>query len=301
MSYFTERNGFRKPIEKTADISVEMYALLFDCCNKYNNNIAWAFPEECPDGWPNCGLDESKLSTTMTFEIPELYKDRNGVIAKPSNYYGNIDEYNQYALLDFIEFMAWYIKDYKSVDYHGFFRHDHLKSLETFNSREEFRTEINAIFDKTGLLYQLTSQGSVERKVEKTVLSPKIVQEIQQIKEQGLKDLLNEAIDLFKQPHPKARRDAVEKIWDALERLKTYYADLSKKQSAIKIVNDMANGETEFINLFNDEFNALTKIGNGFRIRHHETDKIEITDNKYYDYFFNRCLSLIALTLQYLK
>jgi len=85
-----------------------------------------------------------------------------------------------------------------------------------------------------------------------------------------------------------------------LERLKTYYTSLDKKNSVSKIVNDMASGRDEFIKLFNNEFIALTNIGNDFRIRHHETNKIDITDNRHYDYFFNRCLSLIALALQYL-
>lgn len=62
----------------------------------------------------------------------------------------------------------------------------------------------------------------------------------------------------------------------------------------------MANGKQEFTTVFNDEFVALTKIGNNFRIRHHETNKVEITDARYYDYFFNRCLSLVALAIQYL-
>ena len=45
----------------------------------------------------------------------------------------------------------------------------------------------------------------------------------------------------------------------------------------------------------------LTTIGNNFRIRHHETNKIDIVDIRHYDYFFNRCLALIALALQYLQ
>lgn len=50
-----------------------------------------------------------------------------------------------------------------------------------------------------------------------------------------------------------------------------------------------------------NEFKMLTDIGNKYRIRHHETDRIDITDVRYYDYFFNRCLSLIALAIQYLR
>ena len=113
--------------------------------------------------------------------------------------------------------------------------------------------------------------------------------------------MLLEAIDLYKQPYPDSAKNAVEKIWDALERLKTYYTQLSKKDSVAKIINDMANNQTSFETLFNDEFAALTKIGNNYRIRHHETDKIDITDTRHYAYFFTRCLSLIALAILYLN
>ena len=76
---------------------------------------------------------------------------------------------------------------------------------------------------------------------------------------------------------------------------------MNKAKSAEKIVNDIAAGQVPYVTLFDTEFRALTKIGNDFRIRHHETDKVEITDVRYYDYFFNRCLSLIALAIQYLQ
>ena len=88
--------------------------------------------------------------------------------------------------------------------------------------------------------------------------------------------MLNEAIIKHMQPTFQAHRDAAEKIWDALERLKTYYTDMDKKASTTKIVNDMAGGQTDFVDLFNTEFKTLTDIGNNFRIRHHETNKIDI-------------------------
>ena len=53
---------------------------------------------------------------------------------------------------------------------------------------------------------------------------------------------------------------------------------MDKKASATKIVSDIAGGQTDYIALFNAEFKALTDIGNNFRIRHHETNKIDITD-----------------------
>ena len=76
---------------------------------------------------------------------------------------------------------------------------------------------------------------------------------------------------------------------------------MNKRDSAAKIVSYISGGQADYITLFDTEFQALTKIGNNFRIRHHETDKVEITDVRHYDYFFNRCLSLIALAIQYLQ
>ncbi len=302
MSYYTERHGMRAPVERTETITYEMYALLFACCEKYYNNIAWLYPEECPDGYGCCGLDYTMFYTTMKFEIPTLFRKENGAIGVPQkNYYTPPDEYDQYALLDFIEFFAANCKDVIVEGFHSYFGHHHLNLLETREVFDTFRSEINRIFEKTGLLFTLAESGMVERIPENGVLSKEIESAVVKVSEQGLKGLLQDAILLYKTPGPQARQDSVEKIWDALERLKTFYTTMDKKASSTKIINDMANNRAEFVRVFEDEFRALTKIGNDFRIRHHETNKTDITDSRHYDYFFNRCLSMIALAIQYLE
>lgn len=167
--------------------------------------------------------------------------------------------------------------------------------------KNPFQASINAVFQKDNVPFQLTDRGLIEPVVNHEVLTAEITANIVNIAEPGIRELLNDAIEKHMQPSFQAHRDAVEKIWDALERLKTYYTSLDKKASVSKIVNDMANGQAEFITLFDDEFSALTKIGNNYRIRHHETNKIDITDIRHYDYFFNRCLALIASAIQYLQ
>ena len=302
MSYYTERHGMRTPVEKTYTIDLDMYAMLFDCCEKYHNNIAWKYPEECSDGYGCCGLDWEKFNRALKYEIPDLYRNSRGSIDKPSkDWTGEPDPYDQFSLLDYIEFIAQNCRDVEVGSFHSYFGHHHLKCKQTMWIFSTFRSEINDIFTKTGLLYTLTADKEIERIVENSPLTPEIQNEVSKIKEPGVRELLQEAISLYKQPYPGANKDAVEKIWDALERLKTYYTTMDKKASSSKIVNDIAGGRTDFIALFNDEFMALTKIGNNYRIRHHETNKIDITDSKHYDYFFNRCLSLIALAIQYLN
>ena len=304
MSYFTERHGMREPIEQTSTITIEMYSLLFDCCEKYLENLAWLFPNWCPDGYGCCGLDYEKYNNALMFEIPALFRDKyNKKIKKPiySGPFQQADDFDQYALLDFIEYIGFNCKDITVRDFHSYFMHNHINLLETSSVFKNFYKEINNIFNKTGLLYILTPNKLIERVVENDIISQKIKTDIETLKEPGIKELMEEAINLFKQPNPVALKTAVEKIWDALERLKTFYTEFDKKDSIKKIVNDMSNGQADFLNLFNEEFITLTNIGNNFRIRHHETDRIDITDIRHYDYFFNRCLSLISLAIQYLK
>ena len=304
MSYYTERHGLRAPVERTETITHELYALIFDCCERYFDNIAWKYPEECPDGNGCCGLDIEKFSLALKFEIPNLFQ-KYGTIRKPQEELFNRkgDSYDQYGLLDFIEFMFDNMKDIRSRSWHDYYHHTDLTFFFFLHASLEFRNEINNIFQKTGLMYILNDLGMVERVDANGVLSKEIEAAVTQVPEKGLKELLQDAILLYKTPGPQARQDSVERIWDALERLKSFYATSQKDklESIKKITNDIAGGQTDLVALFDDEIKALTIMGNKYKIRHHETYQVDITDSRHYDYFFNRCLSLIALAIQYLK
>lgn len=176
-------------------------------------------------------------------------------------------------------------------------QYDELSESE----KAPFQDRINGVFRQYDLGFILTMAGMIEKPPKYEVLNNAIGEAIGSIKEVGLRGLLDEALSLHQRPDVASHKDAMEKIWDAFERLKTYYLELDKRASASKIVGDMACGQDAYKNLFDEEFKALTNIGNHFRIRHHETDKIEITDPRYYDYFFNRCLSLIATAILYLN
>ncbi len=306
MALYTERHGMRTPIEKTYSISIKSYSLLYDCCAKYYEYLSWKYQDECPDGLGICGFSFRAFNEDMEFEIPTLFR-RDGRIDKPRSIVNVFekdpidDEYDQYALFDLIEFVAQNVHDITYRKYHGYYGHEDLSFGDTNAIAGEFLEEINSIFRKTGLLYQLTENLEIERIEETSILSEKIASDIEAITEQGLKELLIIANQKHKSPYPNDQKDAVEKIWDALERLKTYYTNMDKKASATKIVGDIAGGQADYIELFNTEFKALTDIGNDFRIRHHETNKIDITDIRHYDYFYNRCLSLIGTAIQYLE
>jgi len=116
-----------------------------------------------------------------------------------------------------------------------------------------------------------------------------------------LNKLIEDAKDRFLNKDDK--QIALEKLWGAFERLKTYFSKLEKngkdkKQSAIKVVDIISNHFDKDFLL--DEFDRLSKIGNNYRIRHHEKNRLELTDN-HRNYFFFRLLSLIDLCLVYLN
>lgn len=298
---YTERHGIRAPIEKTYSISVEMYSLLFECCNKYKKNLTHLFPLNCHHDFTDSDyltFDENAFTNRIKIRIPALYRNEYGKICVPTTE----DNYDQYALIDYIEVFAQNIEDISEKWNNERYRnYRYIDCLGTNSIFVQFKSEINELLSEAGLLYTLTDEAIVERIVVNSPLTHQMEQDFLTVKEYGTKELLKDAIALYKTPNPSARQDSVEKIWDALERLKTYYTALDKKQSITKIVKDMSGGTTPFEELFNSEFKALTDIGNQYRIRHHETDKIDIIDGKYYDYLFNRCLSLIALAVQYLQ
>ncbi|MEG0693431.1 MAG: hypothetical protein RSC10_08095 [Longicatena sp.] len=301
MKLYTERHGIRAPLEKTYSVNSDMYSLLFDCCKKYQKNLTHIFTLDCHHDFTDrdyVEFDENGFMTRIKIRIPSLFRNEYDRICVPRYDY----EYDQYALLDLIEFFAQNIQDiseqWNSEIYRNYKTIDCLSTFDIFN---DFQEAINGIFAETGLLYELTDEKIIERIVENSPLTTEIENNFTAVGEVGTRELLKDAVALYKTPNPDARQNSVEKIWDALERLKTYYTALDKRRSSEKIVNDMAGGNSDFINLFNEEFNMLTNIGNKYRIRHHETDKIDITDARYYDYLFNRCLSLIALAIKYLQ
>ena len=301
MDLYSKRHCIRAPQKKTYVIHRDEYSILLSCCIKYQNNLTHIFPRTVHDKFTDSNyieFDDEGFSKRIKIKIPALFRDGDGRISTPQNQ----DQYDQYALLDLIEFFANHIHDisirWNNDQYRNYQTIDCLDSSDVIVN---FQGEINEIFTESGLLYELTDEQIIERIVELSPLTTEIENSFHSIPEKGIRELLKEAVAAYKTPNPAARQYAVEKLWDAFERLKTYYSALDKKKSVKKIENDMAQGDTDFFNLVNSEFLALTTIGNSYRIRHHETDKIEITDNRYYEYLFNRCLSLLALAIQYLR
>lgn len=169
------------------------------------------------------------------------------------------------------------------------------------NEQFKFRDAINTCLTKCHPEFSLSSRGLIIYRPPVDVLNIPEESRIQQTPEKKLRELIQRAVELHRLPEETSRKEAVEKIWDALERLKTYYVDEPKKTSAQQLIQNVSGGQEEIRALLDEEFQKLTTIGNTFFIRHSETDQIIPADVRHYDYFFNRCLSLILLAIPYLE
>lgn len=106
-----------------------------------------------------------------------------------------------------------------------------------------------------------------------------------------LNSLITSARTLFLQGNTQL---AIEKIWDALERIKTLL-NKEKKKGIEAVCNSL--GDELPTDFFDTEYNSLTKVGNDYQIRHFETSKKPLENPETKKYLFFRALSLINLTL----
>ena len=79
------------------------------------------------------------------------------------------------------------------------------------------------------------------------------------------------------------------------------FSRVTVNEPPIGMLDVISKGDSDYKAMLQEEFSALTKLGNRFRIRHHETDKKDIGCNEHYDYLFHRCLSVLKLATSVLS
>lgn len=284
--YFSDReNGIK--VSNTEDIELNVFNAIISVYFQFQNSMALKFPEiDCYDNIK--GLDSNRFRVRVLGDIPSF----------TLNSYGGLtlleegSEFNKYALLDFIEFCWENINDYEIGRYGLIFK-------EGEKNKNKFKSDINKIFERNGIVFRLNESGQIVR-----ILPIQLDVLVKNYCHSGNDTELNRLIDIsinhITKPKIEDRQIAIEKLWDAFERIKTYHGS-NKKQSAENLIKTASEGSEEFELLISEEMlNNLTKIGNNFRIRHHETNKIKLNSGKHIDYLFYRMMSLISLLVSYL-
>lgn len=108
--------------------------------------------------------------------------------------------------------------------------------------------------------------------------------------------MLEECRVKFTDRSPLVRREELNRLWDAWERLKSL-ADVDKRRS-VEIILQAVAPEPNFRMRLEADAKQLTEIGNSHLIRHHEQSQIAMTDADQIDYLFHRLFALITLLLR---
>lgn len=277
-SYYSDRElGPRPPTEE--ELTEAAWGGLISIVNR---GIAEAlfgesFPLLCEDGRGPYACDEDAFRLALLGDIPEM---RWPLV--PGFMPATL------AAMDLAEFLHEHASAPTERDWHPYFGHAHL-NFDQARGQQELRDRVNRLFSRNGLAYELSSDGAVKR-----LLSP-VVDELvrNQLPATGdskLDDLLERAVRKFMSPDAEMRREALEQLWDAFERSKTIL-DRDKKRGAAALIAEVSTSDDE-TQMLTMEFRELSRIGNNFLIRHHETTKAEVGPEAV-DYYFTRMFALI--------
>ncbi|MFJ5978413.1 hypothetical protein [Pseudarthrobacter oxydans] len=249
--------------------------------------FAERFPEHCEDGNGICGTNGRGVWTDVEAHVPNM--------AMTGGYYGGSFSYEQAdeVTFDLIEYAASRLSKPKNREWHDFMKHHEL-SFDEAAGRKAFRDEVNTILQRGGTVYELSPQLEIIR-----IGTPAVQQVLEQLTpasgDDDLDGLLLHAKELFLSRKEANRGLALDKLWDAFTRLKTVDVQGNKLRSISVLLQNIDN--EAFREVTNAEMNALTKLGNDFMIRHHETGTHSVPPEAY-DYLFARMGSLIVYLLK---
>ncbi len=298
VDYFSDReNGPRARTEPV--ISPTVWAGLVGTVQALINSAAFGFrfPERCPDGQAICGCDPDSLAAAVIAEMPELAWPLETTSEVEDGFFSQCQPFapNTLLILDFIEFVYASVAKPIPGKYHEFFSHHHL-SFDQRVGQEEFRATVNRIFARNGVAFEMLSTGRLVR-VLPLVLGDDLRRTDFNTGDRTLDNMLEECRAKFSDRNPLVRREALERLWDAWERLKSL-ADPSDKKRSIKIILDATASEPSLRARLEAEALELNSIGNSHLIRHSEVNQVPIIDVDHIDYLFHRLFAMIHLMLR---
>jgi hypothetical protein len=282
MSYFTDRN--LGPLARTStDLNEILRRGLVGLLRNRANDGSFGidYPEQCPDGRGPTGTNTEALRDALA--VHRLF-----------NFLDGRELPSTYETLDLLEFAYDKVAEPRQDSYHGFYGHYHLVFAQA-EGRARFREEINRIFERNGIAFELRETGQIER-IAPEGLREALIQAAFHTGDDALDQLLERARVRFLNRDPAIRKESLETLWDAWERLKSLEGG-DKRASTARIL-DRAAGEPRFRELLETEARLLTDIGNNFMIRHAEVNKTPIADEEHVDFLFHRLFAVIRLLLK---
>lgn len=281
---FSERHGAIKPrVAGTLDATASDALLTLIRARMDEEWFGLRFPEKCRDGYAHAGTDFSKLRATMDGYNLLWPREPFEHDAPPTD--GQV--------FDLVEFTYEHVSEALNPEFHSYWNHSHY-TYDQQQGQAKFATDVNRIFERNGMAFELVD-GEVKRLIP-TPLHEELARSTVHTGDVLLDQMLAVATEKYLHRDPTVRRESIEKLWDAWERLKTIEAGKDKKASTANIL-DTAATEPAFRGLLEIEAQQLTDIGNRFMIRHSEVGKVPITEPRQVDYLFQRMHAAISLLL----
>ncbi len=296
--YFSDReNGPRTRTEQV--ISPEVWAGLVATVQALINSGAFGlrFPERCPDGQAICGCDQGAIAASVVAEMPGLTWPLETFRLVDDSFLQQREPFapDTLLILDFVEFVYASVAKPVPGKHHDFFNHHHF-TFDQPAGQEEFRATVNRIFSRNGVAFEMLSTGRIVR-VLPPVLGEELKRTIFRTGDRTLDNMLDECRMKFSDRNPLVRREALERLWDAWERLKSL-ADPSDKKRSIKIILDATASVPLLRARLEEEATELNSIGNSHLIRHSEVNQVPVIDVDHIDYLFHRLFAMIQLLLR---
>jgi hypothetical protein len=285
MIFFSQRE-FGPPPRNSEEVTLPVWRAIVAAVQRRvrDGSFGNAFPESCPEyGYP-VGTDAAMFGNTLAGAVPAVGWPLN------ENQVPTL-----FGAFDLVQFCYVNVARPQQVAWHDYFRH-HRLTFDVEEGRREFRAEINGLFERHGLAFELREDGELVR-LAAPELQAALDAAVFSTGDDELNRLLVAVRTKFRNPDIEVRREALERLWDAWERLKTL-EDPADKRRSVGILLDRSATNPRFRELIEVEANNLTKVGNDFMIRHTEVGKIPLDSSDQVDFLFQILFALIHLTLR---
>jgi len=288
--YFSQRRrGF--PGQTSHELTPQFWTALRALIRRLDAEGYWGgrFGSPCADNWENHTQFRDDTITNEEFLIELGYEGFPLPPELPDADY----------VFDVMEFLARAAsKPTDDGDYHSFFAHTHVGAGDGPAGVAEVERQFNRLFQNFGMAYEIG--GGLVRRLNSEILdaalnhAPEIIHE-----DNVLLQLIHEAIDDFFYRDGSRKQRAVEKMFDAFERLKTVRS--TDKRTGAKELHEAASDMELVRQALDEDMRRLTDIGNSFGIRHFEVTQARVADPVLLDYLFYQTYNLVRMYLLKLR
>jgi hypothetical protein len=275
----SERAGVPVPLTET--VGPRFWAGLVSITRDLAERGFFAFraPHTCDDQpHPICGTDTGQIGLALYGNTGIAFPLDSRVVPE------------SLSILDAAEYLDQFVGKPGRTVWHDFFSHTHFLDYDREAGAADYRAAVNALLSRCGHPFEF-NQGRIERRGPGP-LSGLIAATTFNTGDAALDTMLEDSVHKYHDPDPKIRREALEKLWDSWQRLRTLeYPPDTKKSAAILIAK--AEPDPPFAKVLDEDALALNDVGNSFMIRHFEVTKHPIASDDSVDYLFYRLFTLI--------